>query len=146
MLGPGGEFMLITANVMNRQGNHAVQLKSGEREHSVSIPPRPDGYGSYATGGELLLLALATCFCNDLYREAGKRGYVLDGVDVEVAGDFGGEGQPISNISYRATVITAAPKEKIFDLMTYTDSVAEIHNTLRQAAEITLTKCEVHSA
>jgi organic hydroperoxide reductase OsmC/OhrA len=138
--------MNITANVTSRQGNHTVHLKSGEREHSLSIPPKPDGFGSYASGGELLLLALATCYCNDLYREARRRGFALDGVDVEVVGDSGSEGLPMSGISYRATVITAAPKEKIFDLMTYTDSIAEIQNTLRQATEITLTKCEVHSA
>jgi len=138
--------MNITANVINRHGSHKVHLKTGEREHSVSMPTQPDGFGSYASGGELLLLALATCYCNDLYREARKRGFVLDGIDVEVSGEFGGEGQPLSNIHYHATVTTQAPKEKIFDLMTYTDSIAEIHNTLRSSAEITLTKCDVHTA
>jgi organic hydroperoxide reductase OsmC/OhrA len=137
--------MYITANVTNRQGSHTVHLKSGEREHAISMPSKPDGFGSHVNGGELLLLALATCYCNDLYREARKRGFAIDGVDVEVAAEFGGEGEPVSNISYRANVITAAPKEKIFDLMTYTDSVAEIQNTLRQSTEITLTKCEVHT-
>jgi organic hydroperoxide reductase OsmC/OhrA len=146
MLGPGGEVVKITANVINRQGSHAVHLKSGEREHSLSIPPKPDGFGSYASGGELLLLALATCFCNDLYREARKQELRIDGVDVEVMGEYTGEGAPLESIRYRATVTTQAPRERVFELMTYVDSVAEIQNTLRRASEIALFQCEVHTA
>jgi organic hydroperoxide reductase OsmC/OhrA len=138
--------MNIKAQLVNRRDSHTVHLQSGERKQSISMPSKPDGFGSLVNGGELLLLALGTCFCNDLYREAHKRGFAIDGVDVEVEADFGGEGSPLSSIAYRATVATTAPKEKIFELMTYTDSIAEIQATLRQRTEITLTKCEVHSA
>jgi uncharacterized OsmC-like protein len=110
------------------------------------MPSKPDGFGSLVNGGELLLLALATCFCNDLYREARKRGFVLDGVDVEVMGEYTGEGAPVDSIRYRAIVTTQAPKEKVYELMTYVDSVAEIQNTLRKGSEIVLTQCEVHTA
>jgi len=34
----------------------------------ITIEPKATGYGSSINGGELLLLALATCFCNDIYR------------------------------------------------------------------------------
>jgi hypothetical protein len=40
----------------------------------VSARVDNDGGGSSANGGELLCLALATCYCNDVYREAKKRG------------------------------------------------------------------------
>jgi len=138
--------MNITANVINRRGSHAVQLKTGEREHSLSIPPKPDGFGSYASGGELLLLALATCYCNDLYREARKQELTIDAVNVVVMGEYAGEGMPVESIRYRATVTTQAPRERVFELMTYVDTVAEIQNTLRRASEIALIQCEVHSA
>ncbi len=53
-------------------------------------------------GGELLLLSLATCFCNDIYREADKKGIIITRVSVEVSGEFAAEGQPGINISYSA--------------------------------------------
>jgi organic hydroperoxide reductase OsmC/OhrA len=136
--------MQITAHVVNRQGSHTAHLKSGEREHTLSIPTKPDGFGSLANGGELLLLALATCYCNDLYREARKRGLAISGVDVEVMGEYTGEGQALESIRYRATAWSSSTREKVFEVMTHTDTVAEIQNTLRKAAEIALIECVVH--
>jgi organic hydroperoxide reductase OsmC/OhrA len=136
--------MHITAHVVNRQDSHKVSLKAGEREHTISIPTKPDGSGSLVNGGELLLLALATCYCNDLYREARRRELSIDAIDVEVMGEYTGEGEPMGSLRYRVTAWTSSPKEKVFDVMTHTDTVAEIHNTLRKAAEIQLIQCEVH--
>jgi len=136
--------MNIRAHVVNRQASHSVHLKSGEREHSLSIPSKPDGFGSLANGGELLLLALATCFCNDLYREARKQELEIEGVEVEVMGEFTGEGLPLESIRYRATAWSSSPRERVFELMTHTDTVAEIQNTLRKASEVALIECVVH--
>ena len=47
------------------------------------------GFGSSATGGELLCLALATCFCNDFYRKAEKQAITVIRVEVEVKAEFG---------------------------------------------------------
>jgi uncharacterized OsmC-like protein len=138
--------MNIMAHVVNRQASHTVELKSGEREHSFTMSPKPDGFGSLVTGGELLLMALATCYCNDLYREARKRGLEIGGVDVEVMGEYSGEGLPLESIRYRATAWSPSAKAQVFEVMTYTDTVAEIQKTLRNAAEIVLTECVVHEA
>jgi organic hydroperoxide reductase OsmC/OhrA len=135
--------MHITAHVINREASYTANLKSGEREHILSIPTKPDGQGSLANGGELLLLALATCYCNDLYREARRQGLIIDAVEVEVMGEYTGEGEPVGSLRYRATAWTTSAKEKVFEVMTHTDTVAEIHNTLRKAAEIQLIQCEV---
>ncbi len=87
-------------------------------------------------------LALATCYCNDLYREARKRGIAIERVQVEVTGEFGAEGTAARNISYRASVDAKAAREEIIDLMRHTDSVAEIQNTLRCSSQIMLAYCE----
>ena len=76
--------MRISARVQNSQGQHQVSLTTNDTVHSLSIPPKPTGFGSSANGGELLFLALATCYCNDIYREAAKRGIEVVGVEVEV--------------------------------------------------------------
>jgi organic hydroperoxide reductase OsmC/OhrA len=60
----------VSVRVENKKGAHAVLLRTEQREHSVAIASKADGFGSSANGAELLFLALATCYCNDIYREA----------------------------------------------------------------------------
>ena len=129
--------MKFSAKVQNDSGYHEVILKAGEKEQTLSIAPKPTG-GSSITGGELLFLALATCFCNDIYREAAKRDIKVKSVEVEVSGDFAAEGKPASNIVYHAKVDADASDEKIQELIMYTDSVAEVQNTLRVGTPVTL--------
>jgi uncharacterized OsmC-like protein len=137
--------MKISAQVQNSSGSHKVTLRTNDNQHSLDIPPKPTGFGSSANGGELLFLALATCYCNDLYREAAKRNIKVERVEVEVDGEFGGEGEHAKNITYRAKVVAQANEEEIRELMTFTDSVAEIQNTLRLAMPVTLSQVEVIS-
>ena len=134
--------MKISARLANRRGEHKVTLSTADHEHSLAVPPKQEGFGSSVNGGELLFLALATCYCNDLYREAKKRNIQIDTVKVEVNGEFGSEGEAARNITYSASVLANAPQEEIFALMRHTDSVAEIQNTLRHSSQVTLAKCE----
>jgi len=134
--------MKISAQIQNSFGEHQVTLTTDGNAHSIAIPPKPTGFGSSANGGELLLLALATCYCNDIYREAAKRGIKVEQVEVEVEGQFGAEGEPAKNITYHAKVAACATEAEIQDLMRHTDTVAEIQNTLRLQTPITLDHIE----
>jgi organic hydroperoxide reductase OsmC/OhrA len=96
--------MTIRAQVPNEEGHHRVTVSTNDAAHSLTIPPKPSGFGSSANGGELLFLALATCYCNDVYREAAALGIDVRRVEVEVEGEFGGVGEPATNVSYRAKV------------------------------------------
>ncbi len=122
--------MKYSARVQNNPTEHQVTLKIGEKEQALLIAPRPTG-GSSVSGGELLFLALATCYCNDIYREAAKRDIKVESVEVQVEGDFEAEGQPASNIVYSAKVKANASEEDIRELMRHTDTIAEIQNTVR---------------
>lgn len=135
--------MKISARVENSRDRHDVTLRTNDAAHSLSIPPRLTGFGSSANGGELLFLALATCFCNDIYREAAKRDIQVEMVEVEVQGEFGAEGEPARNVTYHARVTARAGAEAIRELMRQTDRVAEIQNTLRSATPVTLGGLEV---
>src|SRR5512135_1514689 len=130
--------MNIRAQVSNGEGKHDVRLETNGSVHSLNIPPESSGFGSSANGGELLFLALATCFCNDIYREAAKRGIVVESVQVQVEGDFGAEGEPARNIVYRAQVAASASRDEIRELIAHTDRMAEIQNTLRTGVHVTL--------
>jgi organic hydroperoxide reductase OsmC/OhrA len=130
--------MRITATIGNRPGHHEITVRTDESTRTIAIPPKASGGGSSANGGELLFLALATCYCNDVYREAAKRGITVRQVDVEVSGEFGGVGEPARGIAYRAAVVADATEEEIAELMAHTDRVAEIQNTLRAGVAVTL--------
>jgi organic hydroperoxide reductase OsmC/OhrA len=92
------ERMKISAGLANQKDKHEVTLETNGRQHSLVISPKSEGSGSSTNGGELLFLALATCYCNDLYREAAKRGIEIEGLQVKVAGEFGGEGEPVRTL------------------------------------------------
>jgi len=135
--------MKITANLENSQGQHHVTLTTNDKSHSIAIPSKSSGFGSGTNGGELLFLALATCYCNDLYREAAKRNIEVEKVEVEVSGDFGEEGTGAQNVTYSTKVHAKGSNEEIRDLMRHTDTVAEIQNTLRAGTDVKLIKVEV---
>jgi len=84
----------------------------------------------------MLFLALATCYCNDLYREAAKAGIAIDSVEVTVEGDFGAAGEPARSIQYSARAESSADPERVRELLRYTDGVAEIQKTVRSGCEI----------
>jgi uncharacterized OsmC-like protein len=129
--------MKFSARVQNSPTEHQVALKVGDREQSLAIAPKPTG-GSSVSGGELLFLALATCFCNDIYREAARRDIQVESVEVEVTGDFEAEGKPASNILYWAKIKANASNDEIRELMNHTDAVAEIQNTVRAGIPVRL--------
>jgi len=134
--------MKIRAKVENSKDNHQVTLQTNDNVHSIVIPPTSTGYGSRANGGELLFLALASCYCNDIYREAVKRNIKVERVEVEVDGDFGAEGEPAKNVTYHAKVSAQAGEEEIREMMKFTDTVVEIQNTLRIETPVVLTEIE----
>src|SRR5689334_13423428 len=117
----GSHPMKINAKVQNSAGHHQVTLSTNDNAHSLAIAPKSTGLGSSANGGELLFLALATCYCNDIYREAARQGIQVEQVEVEVDGEFGAEGEAARNISYRAKVTAHADEAHIRELMTRTD-------------------------
>jgi len=130
--------MKISAQITNEPGGHRVTVQTGETRSPVSIPPKASGFGSSINGGELLMAALATCYCNDLYREAAKHGLRVEGVEVDAEGDFAGEGLPASAIRYRVRVRAGASPQEIEALIRHTDRVAEIQATVRGGCAVSL--------
>jgi organic hydroperoxide reductase OsmC/OhrA len=128
--------MEISARVASTPDAHTVQVRTDAAEKALAVPAKAHGGGSAINGGEFLMLALATCYCNDLYREAARLGISLDAVDVEARADFPGIGLAACNVSYRAWVRSAAPAADIERLLAHTDAVAEVHNTLRAGVPV----------
>ena len=130
--------MEISASVTNTADRHDATVRTGSASQAVAVPAKSTGRGSAVNGGEFLMLALATCYCNDLFREAARLGIPIDAVEVEASAEFAGVGLAASNIRYRAQVTSPAAAETIADLLRQTDAVAEVHNTLRAGAAVVL--------
>ena len=130
--------MNITATIRNSRQDNDIVVETQGNQKTITIPGKPAGGGSSVNGGELLFLALATCFCNDIYREAARRNVTIESVEVTVTGEFGGEGDPASNISYQVQIDSDSPDNELQDLIRYVDTVAEVHNTLRKGVSVSL--------
>ena len=136
--------MKMTASIHNRAGEHVAEVATGDADpRAVPIPPRDGAPGSGVSGGELLLLALATCYGNDVYREAAARGIPIDAVEVTAEASFPAAGAPASAVSYRARVRSSAPEDDVRELLAHTDRVAEIQATVRAAIPVELTRVDV---
>lgn len=134
--------MRISAHVHNQEGQHEVTVTTDDQSQPLTIPPKPTGFGSHVNGGELLFLALATCYCNDIYREASQQQIQVQRVEVTVEGEFGAPGEPARNVVYRARVTARASDDVIRALMQRTDQMAEIQNSLRLATPVTLAQID----
>lgn len=130
--------MEISASVTSSASAHEVSVRTASTTQSLAIPAKTTGRGSAVNGGEFLMLALATCYCNDLYREAARLGIPIEGAHVEATAEFPAVGLAATSIRYHAVVTSSADAAAIAQLLRETDAVAEIHNTIRAGVPVEL--------
>ena len=130
--------MKVSATVRNAASRHEVLVSTAGSEQLLTIPAKSSGPGSSVNGGEFLMLALATCYCNDLYREAAKLGILVEGVEVQASAEFPSVGLAATHITYSVKVTSSATPAAIAGLLRITDAVAEVHNTVRSGVPVTL--------
>ena len=130
--------MQVSASVSSSSSGYDVSVSTGSTLQNLTVPAKSSGQGSAVNGGEFLMLALATCYCNDLYREAQRLGLSLQSAQVEAFAEFEGVGLAAKNIQYRASVQSTASPEEIARLLRETDAVAEVHNTIRAGVPVKL--------
>ena len=85
----------------------------------------------------------ATCYCNDIYREAESMGISVHTLEVNVGGEFEGRGAPANNVRFDVKISADASEDKIEKLLQLTDTVAEIQNTMRIPVPVTVRKIEI---
>lgn len=128
--------MKYSASLHNIDGKLDVLMKVGDKSNTVDIAPKLNGFGSSISGGEVLFLAIATCYCNDIYQEARVLGIKVDNVEVDVEGDFMAAGNPATNVTCKIKVTAQASEEEIRKLVEHTDKIAEIPMSLRRGTSI----------
>jgi uncharacterized OsmC-like protein len=96
------------------------------------------GRGLGFNGGQLLNLSVAACISNDLYREAARLGIALDRVRVTVDSDYRGDPAVSTPIGYEVDISGDAPPERLAELVSLVDRIAEIPNSLRAGTQVQL--------
>lgn len=128
--------MEISARIRNCASGHEVSVCTSGKLQSLALPAKAAGRGSAVNGGELLAAALATCYCNDLYREAERLGIEIAGCEVIATAHFNGVGLAAGSVTYAARVESRAAPEQLEQLLSETDRLAEVHNTLRAGCPV----------
>jgi organic hydroperoxide reductase OsmC/OhrA len=134
--------MRFTATIGSTKSSHEVAVQTNSVRRTLPVPAKPSGRGLAINGGEFLMLALATCYCNDLYREAERMNISIEEVEVEASAVFPGIGLAATDIRYHAKVVSSAPASVIGELLRQTDAVAEVHNTIRAGVSVVLARDE----
>ena len=109
--------MKISASVKNSEESHSVVVSTNDNETTLDIKPKSEGRGSGVNGGELLFLSLATCYCNDIFREAESMNITVHDLEVNVIGEFGGRGDPARNVSFDVTISADGSADEIKELL-----------------------------
>ena len=134
--------MQISACVRNSGQAHGVSVSTAGIARQIAVPAKSEGRGSSVNGGEFLILALATCYCNDIYREAARLGIAVTAVEVEATAEFRAPGLAATSIEYKARVASPAASDQIERLLRETDAVAEVQNTVRAGVSVKLVPWE----
>jgi putative redox protein len=105
---------------------------------TVDRPVAAGGGGLGFNGGQLFYLSIAACWSNDLYREAATMGIALDGVEIEVEGDFPTRGSGSTPITVELVVRSRAAEEQVRALIAEVERVAEIPRAIHDGPPITV--------
>lgn len=127
--------MKITTSLTSTANSLTTIVSSDGLEKVLALPVKADGYGAEINGGELLLTALAVCYCNDIYREAKKRKINITSLEITCSGTFP-VGKPAERLRYNVLIEADARAEEIGDLILRTDEIAEVNLTLRRPNSI----------
>lgn len=90
------------------------------------------------TGAHLLLTAIGCCVLNDVLREAGPLDVGVDGVLVEVSGEFDAARWSSTAVSYGVDVDSGASATEVDALLAKVADVAEIPRAV--GGEVTVTR------
>jgi uncharacterized OsmC-like protein len=116
---------------------------SNGRTLSIDRTEAAGGMGIGFNGGELLLLAVGACYCNDLFREAQRLNVDVKNLHIDVEADWGGDPIRATNLCFTVRVEGGSPRNQIEDLIRHVDRVAEIPNSLRAGTQVSLRSYEI---
>ena len=111
---------------------------AGVRTITIDLPQDEGGQGLGFSGGELLLLAIGSCYCNDLHRAAARSGISLDSIDLTVSAKWSDKPLQLTDAHVSIRTKTAKCAVDLHQLIKQVDVATSVANSLRSGARITL--------
>jgi len=99
--------------------------------------------GEGATYGELLCLAVAGGYADELLQEAERCGIRIDRLHISVEAEAENGGRKAGNLAISVRVETNADEHVIMDLIEHTDRVSEVLKSLRLGTSVRLADAEL---
>lgn len=110
----------------------------GNQTITIGRPEGVGGDGLGYSGGQVLVLAVGTCFYNNLYYAADERGIKIQSAELEITGGWTEEPMVSSGIVVNAKVEAEAAPAEIEELIHYASRVSTVSNSVRQGTTVTI--------
>ncbi len=110
----------------------------GNQTITIGRPKGVGGDGFGYSGGQVLVLAVGTCFYNNLYYAADERGIKIISVELEVTSGWTEEPKVSSGIIISAQVEAEASPNEIEELIHHANRVSVVSNSVRQGATVAM--------
>ncbi len=110
----------------------------GNQTITIGRPEAVGGDGLGYSGSQVLVLAVGTCFYNNLYYAADERGIKLRSVELEVVSGWTEEPKVSSGIVVNAKVEAEASPAEIEELIHHANRVSTVSNSVRQGTAVSM--------
>ncbi len=134
------------AQIRTISGMQSAVGWAGNQTITIGRPEGVGGDGLGYKGGQVLVLAVGTCFYNNLYYAADERGIKIRNVEIEVTSEWTKEPKVSSGISVSVKVEAEADLAEIQELINYVDRVSTVSNSLRQGTTVSIGDVQAISA
>ena len=126
------------ATIRTISGMQSAVGISGSQTITVGRPVENGGDGLGYNGGQVLVLAVGTCFYNDLYDAADERGIKIRSIELEIRSGWAGDPVISSGIEISAKVEAEATTAEIEEMVHHVSTISTISNTVRQGTAVLL--------
>jgi uncharacterized OsmC-like protein len=143
----GVDFMAETkAHIRTISGMQSATGWVGKQAIIIGRREEVGGDGLGYSGGQVLVLAVGTCFYNNLYNAADERGIKIQSVELEVTSGWTEEPKVSSGIEVSAKVEAEASAAEIVELIQHAGRVSTVSNTVRKGTTVTMGNVQAVSA
>jgi len=129
----------VNVRIHSQQGIDTEIVGLGKGKLTADRNPKvgtPGGMGF--GGGEILCLAVGTCYYNNLRREANHRNIELVLIEIEVTADWDDPSPIASEIRIKPKIESQASQDEIESLLEYAIQVSSVANTISHTVPVRL--------
>ena len=126
------------AKIRTISGMQSAVGWSGNQTITIGRSKDVGGDGIGYSGGQVLVLAVGTCFYNNLFYAADQRNIKIRNVELEVVSRWTEEPMVSSGIQINAKVEAEANSDEIQELILYASQASTVSNSVREGITVSM--------